>query len=418
MTAVNAIEFRHVTKTYYIQKRASPRLGAWAVNKLFEHLRREPFDALHNVTLDVPRGQMLGILGTNGAGKSTVLKLTAGIMQPTTGTVRTRGRIASMLELGVGFHPELSGMENIFYNGIMMGMTREDIHERLERIIEFSGLRKFLYEPVKHYSSGMYARLACSVALHVDPDIILVDEILAVGDSEFQQRGLGRILELHDEGATILVVTHVLTAARDTCERLIWIEHGKILEDGPAPDVVQRYRHHVLELSMPGSHFLSRKRPVVAEVPDGERAERGLESFTGKDLPRLAAMRLENGNGQTVDRLSTGETARLVFEVDGDRARVPYRLQFCVRWPDGRRLFEDQTDVLAPGAGGPIVYEVDSWPLLRGRHLVSAALVTDGEPGVVLDRRIDGLEFHTHTDEVLLPMGNVVFAPMAEWSVQ
>jgi len=226
MLPIGTIEFRSVTKTYQIMQRATPRVGAWFLSKAFEYLRREPFPALDRLSLRIEPGEMVGLLGSNGAGKSTILKLIAGITQPTSGEVIVSGPVTSLLELGVGFHPDLTGMENIFYNGALMGMSRAQILARLDEIIAFSGLAEFLYEPVKHYSSGMYSRLACSVALHLEPKIILVDEILAVGDAEFQKRGILKILDLHRQGVTVLLVTHETNTARDICDRLIWIDKG------------------------------------------------------------------------------------------------------------------------------------------------------------------------------------------------
>ncbi|MBI5155056.1 ABC transporter ATP-binding protein [Candidatus Poribacteria bacterium] len=410
------VEFRDVTKRYHILQRATPRLGAWVVNKLFEHLRREPFLALDGVSLSISRGEMAGFLGANGAGKSTVLKLTAGITQPTSGTVRTRGRIASLLELGIGFHPELSGMENIFYNAAIMGLSRDEVFERLERIIEFSGLRKFLYEPVKHYSSGMYARLACSVALHLDPDIILVDEILAVGDAEFQQRGMARVLQMHEEGATILLVTHSVSTARDLCDRLYWIDHGRIQMEGEPREVAREYLRHMSKFSILPRHFLSQSQKVISQTDAATLHEAGLDEYAGSPVPRLGSIRLEDASGGRVETVETREAVRFTFDVDGAGAVFACKLAFCVKWSDGRILFEDGTGLLAPGVSGTVVYEVPSWPLLRGSMTVSAALLTDTDPPVVLDRAVDVLKFTTRTSETI-HVDDIIHAPEAAWSV-
>jgi len=393
------LEFRNVTKTYQIQRRETPRLGAWAVNKLFEHMRREPFNALDDVSFTVGRGEMVGFLGTNGAGKSTVLKLTAGITQPTSGTVRVRGRVAALLELGVGFHPELTGMENIFYNGSIMGLSRAEILDRLEAIIEFSGLRRFLYEPVKHYSSGMYARLACSVALHVDPDMILVDEILSVGDAEFQGRGMRRIVDAHDRGVTVLLVTHVMPTARYLCDRLIWIEDGKKRLEGPPAEAMPVYLRHIHALALPHTHFLS-----------------GHCLVSDSAGPRIVRAGMENADGEAIGEVETGGAVRFVFEIDATRATAPFRLALALRWHDGRVLFEDSTGPLEPGRTSPVVYEVARWPLLRSPRMVLGAALLSADGTVLHDRNAELLQFRTTTDPII-HLDDVVMAPDAKWAV-
>ncbi|MEQ8820004.1 MAG: polysaccharide ABC transporter ATP-binding protein [Sumerlaeia bacterium] len=411
-----AIVFENVTKTYEIQQRATPRLGAWVVNKLFEHLRRVPFDALHDVSFRVAKGEMLGFVGHNGAGKSTVLKLAAGITQPTSGRVAVRGRVTSLLELGVGFHPELSGMENIFYNGAIMGLSREETHARLEAIIEFSGLRKFLFEPVKHYSSGMYARLACSVAMHLDPEIILVDEILVVGDAEFQQRGMMRVFELHERGVTIVLVTHEVPTARDLCDRLIWLDHGRLVEQGDPREVSQRYLRSLAHLSILPGHFLSHAHAPVAEATDEALEAHGLGAWRGRRVPRLLGLRAVNAEGSEIDAITTGEPLRLLFDIDDEGAEAPYRLAFAASWPDGQVLFEEASPPIAPGrAGEPVAYDVPHWPLLKADVHFTAAVLDTGNPPVVLHRVEDALSVETRTD---LPFGDCVMAPKATWSVR
>jgi ABC-type polysaccharide/polyol phosphate transport system ATPase subunit len=362
---------------------------------------------------------MIGFLGTNGAGKSTALKLIAGISQPTSGSVRVRGRIASLVELGVGFHPDLTGMENIFYGGAIMGLRRGEILERLEAIIDFSGMRKFLHEPVKHYSSGMYARLACSVALHLDPDIILIDEILAVGDAEFQQQGMRRIIELHDRGITIALVSHAIVAARDMCDRLIWLDHGTIRADGPPREVVSEYLHHIHRLALPTSHFLHHERPVV-HGPDTLAGIGGEEPWTRENAPRLASVRIESPNGERLDDVETGSPVRFVFCVEsGGTIPVPFVLSLCVRWPDGHELFRDTTPPIQPAESGvPIVYEVPAWPYLRGDMLLSAALLpASGGGGLVLDRAENVIAFRTKTAPAHY-IEHAVLAPPTVWSVE
>jgi lipopolysaccharide transport system ATP-binding protein len=199
------------------------------------------FWALRGIDFEVERGEVVGVIGANGAGKSTLLKILSQITDPTEGRVVIRGRLSSLLEVGTGFHPELSGRENIYLNGAILGMRRAEIKERFADIVEFSGIERFIETPVKFYSSGMYVRLAFAVAAHLDPDILLVDEVLAVGDLEFQRRCLGRMDEVAHSGRTILFVSHNLTSVAALCTRGVLLEEGRVVADGPVTDVLQRY---------------------------------------------------------------------------------------------------------------------------------------------------------------------------------
>jgi ABC-2 type transport system ATP-binding protein/lipopolysaccharide transport system ATP-binding protein len=211
--------------------RARPRIEHWA---------------LRDVDLTVREGEALGIVGQNGAGKSTLLKILARITEPTVGFTRTRGRVGVMLEVGTGFHPELTGRENVFLAGAVMGMTRRDVRRRFDEIVAFAGVERFLDTPLKRYSSGMQLRLAFAVAAHLEPELMLVDEILAVGDVEFQRRCLSRMNRLSDEGRTVLFVSHDLGAVTRLCSRAIWTDRGRIVRDGAPADIVREYYAKVL----------------------------------------------------------------------------------------------------------------------------------------------------------------------------
>jgi lipopolysaccharide transport system ATP-binding protein len=240
MTHDLVIEFEHVWKRYLLGQRAGAR-GA-----LLNLLRRGPGRrddvwALRDLTLQVRPGESVGLLGHNGAGKSTTLKLLAGITHPTRGHVRTQGRVASLINVGAGFHRELTGRENVHLNGVLLGLTRREIARRYDAIVDFAGLEPFMDTPVKRYSAGMYARLAFSVAVHVDPDVLLVDEVLAVGDAAFQDRSLRRMLAFRDSGVAIVFVSHNLAAVELMCQRAVWLDHGVVRAIGPASEVVRQY---------------------------------------------------------------------------------------------------------------------------------------------------------------------------------
>lgn len=212
-----------------------------AFRKKLHSKRTREFWALRGVSLQISPGEVVGIIGSNGAGKSTMLKLLSRITVPSEGKIRINGRVASLLEVGTGFHQELTGRENIFLNGAILGMSRAEIIRKFDEIVEFSEIGDFLETPVKRYSSGMYVRLAFAVAAHLDPEILIVDEVLAVGDAAFQKKCLGKMSSFAQSGRTVLFVSHHLEAVRTLCQRAIWIQGGHLREDGPADDVVEHY---------------------------------------------------------------------------------------------------------------------------------------------------------------------------------
>lgn len=203
--------------------------------------------AVKKISFDVLPGQAVGLIGSNGSGKSTLLKMAAGILKPTSGTLEVNGRVAALIELGAGFHPEISGRENIFINGAVLGLTRRQLEERYDSIVEFSGLADFIEEPVKNYSSGMYVRLGFAVAIHTDPDVLMVDEVLSVGDEAFAHRCLRRIEEFLARGKTLLLVSHSLTLIEEICDRAIWLEKGVVRADGHPRRVVDAYREAIAD---------------------------------------------------------------------------------------------------------------------------------------------------------------------------
>ena len=201
----------------------------------------EAFWALKGVDLNINKGDVLGIIGRNGSGKSTMLKILSQIVEPTTGTIRMKGRVASLLEVGTGFHPELTGRENIFFNGSILGMSRKEINAKFNDIVEFSEVEKFLDTPVKFYSSGMYVRLAFAVAAHLDPDILIVDEVLAVGDASFQKKSLGKMKDVAGQGRTVIFVSHSMESVMGLCNKALLLENGKMIKYGATKNVVSTY---------------------------------------------------------------------------------------------------------------------------------------------------------------------------------
>src|SRR5579862_5503343 len=239
-----AIELSQVTKVYqrYNTKHFATLKSAFLQRSILRDLQpSETFPALKDVSFRVPRGCTYGVIGRNGSGKSTALKLVAGITKPTSGTVRVEGRISALIELGAGFHPEISGRENVFINGIMLGLTKRQIQDRFQEIVDFAELTEFIDAPVKTYSSGMYMRLGFAVAIHVDPDVLLVDEVLAVGDEGFTHKCLDKFAEFRRSGKTILLVTHSLGLVERFCDEALWINGGRAGESGDPKRVVDAY---------------------------------------------------------------------------------------------------------------------------------------------------------------------------------
>lgn len=235
------ISVQHVSMSFRLNVSRTSSLKEWVVAKLKGKLRYENFSALTDVSLDVGEGEVVGILGRNGAGKSTLLKVISGIYTPTAGTVVTRGRIAPMLELGSGFDYELSGRENIFLSGAILGFGEDFLKARYEEIVDFAELRDFIDQPIKTYSSGMVMRLAFAVATLVSPEILIVDEILAVGDAAFQRKSHARMMEMMQGGTTVLMVSHNIDQIRELCPRCIWLDQGRVRLDGPTAEVSEAY---------------------------------------------------------------------------------------------------------------------------------------------------------------------------------
>ena len=237
-----AIEIRNLNKQFVLRHTRSLKEAlVWLLRGRKGDLAKK-FHALRDLSINVEHGETVALLGLNGSGKSTLLKHISGVMLPDSGTVRTGGRVAGLIEVGAGFHPDLSGRDNVYLNGAILGMTEAEIKDKFESIVEFAEIGEFIDTEVKFYSSGMYLRLAFSVAVHTDPDVFLVDEILAVGDEPFQKKCLAKIKELAAAGKTLIVVSHDLDLVAHVCERGVLLEHGSVVMDGPVHEVIGRLR--------------------------------------------------------------------------------------------------------------------------------------------------------------------------------
>lgn len=277
--------------------------------KIMDHsgpgIDSECFWALRDISLEVEQGKVLGIVGRNGAGKSTLLKILSRVTTPTKGTAKIKGRIASLLEVGTGFHPELTGRENIYLNGTILGMSKNEIKRKFDEIVSFSEVEKFIDTPVKRYSSGMYVRLAFAVAAHLEPEILVVDEVLAVGDIQFRKKCLGKMGDVAGEGRTVLFVSHNMGAITRLCERALWIDEGCLCKNGPTEQVVSRYLTSGTNL-------------------DGQRIWKEGIANPGVSEFKLRAIRIRNSSGEITSMLD----ARKPFWVEIDY-EILQRLPFC-----------------------------------------------------------------------------------------
>lgn len=239
---VEAIRLENVGVRYRVPTERIRTFKEYMIRRIQRRVQNREFWALHNVTFNVYRGEAFGLIGHNGAGKSTLLKLIARVLQPTTGRVVVRGQVAPLLEFGAGFHSELTGRENIFLNGALLGFTRREMEEKFDRIVDFAELGDFIDAPLRTYSSGMWARLGFAVATDVKPDILIVDEVLSVGDESFQRKSAARMQEFRQQGATVLLVSHNMATIEAMCKRAAWLDHGEVKAIGEIDEVIQAYR--------------------------------------------------------------------------------------------------------------------------------------------------------------------------------
>jgi lipopolysaccharide transport system ATP-binding protein len=358
----NAIEIRGVGKEYVLGERQTfPTLRDALMLRRPAGGKRDRIWALRDTNLDIARGEAVGIVGHNGAGKTTLLKLLSRITPPTTGEIRITGHVASLLEVGTGFHPELTGRDNVYLNGAILGMGRREIQRKFAEIVEFAGIERFIDTPVKRYSSGMYVRLAFAVAAHLDPDILIVDEVLAVGDAAFQRKCLGKLGDARSEGRTVLFVSHNMAAIRSLTTRAVWLDHGLVAADGATPDVVSEYL----------SAVVGGEAGAVADLRDDQSRRANLKP-TGQRV-RFESAALVTAGGQPVSRIPQGSRLRIEATF---RVTEPLRFLelYCrVKTRDGVRLFssfsEPQADLVTAGFYR-VVCEFEESALLPGIYVV------------------------------------------------
>ncbi len=369
---MSVIEFQNVSKRFTLHKEERKTIQERVIGLLRRRPPGDEFWALRDVSFKVEQGQSLGLVGHNGAGKSTALKLITRILEPSSGIVRTSGRIAALLELGSGFHPELSGRENLFLYGSLMGVGQREMERKLPEIAAFADIGDFLDTEIKHYSSGMYTRLAFAVATAVDPDILITDEVLAVGDEAFQRKCMERIYGFRRAGKTIIFVSHALDVVRSLCDVAVWLDHGRQMASGPSGEVIDAYLADVNR---------QEEERLAAERHDDTPPEEESNPFRrGSREVEITRVQLLGPGGTEPPVFRTGDplTIRLHY-VAHERIKDPV---FGVgihhesgTWLTGPNTGFDNWPIPAVDGPGVIDYHVPSLPLNTGRYQVSAAVV-------------------------------------------
>ncbi|HEU4520992.1 MAG TPA: ABC transporter ATP-binding protein [Thermoanaerobaculia bacterium] len=340
--------------------------------------------ALRNVSFAIERGEAFGIIGRNGSGKSTLLKIISGILKPTSGRIVVHGRIAALIELGAGFHPEITGRENIYINGIMLGLSKREIDARFDRIVQFAGIGEFLDQPVKTYSSGMYVRLGFAVAVHVDPDVLLIDEVLSVGDEEFSAKCVAKIQEMKYRGVTLVFVTHQLDQVRNLCDRAMWIDHGEAVAIGDPVRIVDQYLQQVsgTALAAPppaAAAAAAAETPTEAEEPEANELVEEERWGSGEVILRRVAL----ADAEHRELVALGAGTYVIIEMDVE-VRAPqddFVFGIGIYHADGTCVYGTNTDLegLMPERlveNGRVQFVIPSLELVAGSYRIDAAIHT------------------------------------------
>lgn len=381
MSAAPIIEAEHVGKTFRLGEIHRNWMAGLADGLRGRGGRRGPpvLRALDDVSFSVEEGEVFGLIGSNGAGKSTLLKVLAGITDPTSGRAVLRGRIASLLEVGTGFHPELTGRENVFLNGTILGLRQREIREEYDRIVDFAGLEKFMDTPVKRYSSGMQVRLAFAVAAHLRPEILLIDEVLAVGDIAFQRKCLGAMQDVASGGRTVLFVSHNMAAVSNLCQRVLMLRQGRVEAVGPTDEVIQAYIHSTGDTharDAQGFVALHERQPICPQAP-----------------VILRAVRLVDEQGRAVSSVRTGETFRAEVRLEGLDQFPSAVVGITIRSVFEQKIFHFNSAMSGGFGAAPrhaselACIEIPGLPLMAGAYSMDFLVF---EPGVRLIDRVDG----------------------------
>jgi ABC-2 type transport system ATP-binding protein/lipopolysaccharide transport system ATP-binding protein len=382
MYAIEVEQVSRVYQKYSARHRFQTFKSALVKGDLFRSLRPDELvTALDDVTIRVEKGQTFGVIGENGSGKSTLLKLIAGIAKPTAGRVRTEGKVSALIELGAGFHPEISGRENVFINGIMLGLSRKEISAKFDDIVRFAELEDFIDAPVKTYSSGMYMRLGFAIAINVNPEILLIDEVLAVGDASFVPKCLDRIDDFRRRKKTILFVSHDLTTVEKICDRVAWLKGGRLLTVGDPKRVIDAYLQDVVDKQE--QDFARRREEKAAPVAEGEERR---EHRWGKREVEIARVRLKNLQGQEKNVFSPEDGMAIEMDVIARSEIEDFVFGIGLFNSQGISCYgtntslEDFQPVLIRGEG-KVVCRIETLNLINGTYYLDVAVHRrDGYP--------------------------------------
>ena len=378
MSATFAIAVDHVDKSYRLWGRRS-QFATLKSALLKRDLKLTPdtsVPALRDVSFAIHKGEAFGMVGRNGSGKSTLLKIISGILKPTSGRVTVNGRVAALIELGAGFHPEITGRENVYINGIMLGLSRREVEQRFDKIVDFSGIRDFIDQPVKTYSSGMYVRLGFAVAVHVDPDVLLIDEVLAVGDEEFSAKCVAKIQEMKYRGVTLVFVTHQLDQVRNLCDRALWLDHGEAVQIGDPTRVVDAYLQEVAGTKLSGA-----PAPPPAEAEEPEKKDPLEEERWGSGEVILKRVALTDHEGRDLVALGAGTPVTIEMDVEVRMPQTDFVFGIGIYHADGTCVYGTNTDLegLVPSTlerDGRVRFVMPSLDLIAGSYRIDAAVHT------------------------------------------
>ncbi len=418
---VNAVEFNNVSRSFKLHLEKRNSFQERVVNLFNPRGSSELFWALRDVSFEVPRGTTLGLIGHNGSGKSTTLKLVSRILEPTSGQVAVRGRVSALLELGSGFHPDLSGRDNIYLNGSLLGFNRLDMQRRIDEIIDFAEIGPFIDTPVKHFSSGMYMRLGFAIATAVDPDILITDEVLAVGDETFQRKCMHRIHEFREEGRTILFVSHSLVAVRNLCSQAVWLDHGRVQALGDTETVADAYLRWSNEKDRErieherAAHAMA---DGLAEVAPGGAPAQDANRWGTREA-EITHVEFLDARGRPRGVFQTGEPLNVRMYYEAHRPiqepvfglAIYHRSGFQINGPNTR--FSGYPIPVIAGRGY-VDYVVDELPLLAGEYLVTAAIY-DTAMLEAIDHRERQFLLTVHTEALAERFGSVAIPSRWCW---
>jgi len=439
--ASNIISIENVTKLF---KKKNPNSKSFTIKSYLLRQRdlaysssdkeKDTFAALKKVSFSIKKGETLGIIGRNGSGKSTLLKLISGIMKPTEGSIVTKGRVATLIELGAGFHPEFTGRENLFINANILGIPMNKIKQIYDEIVEFSGIGDFIDNPVKTYSSGMYMRLAFSVAIHVDPDILIIDEILGVGDKLFQHKCTSVLNDFKRREKTLIIVSHDIESIKRTCSRVVCLDKGELISQGEPKEVIQKYMLRIRafeeDAMQKAAEQASKAKDKTGNETDGaaskkttllEEADsfaelREIKKRWGKREVEILAVKILSGDSKVKHVFGTGEPVSILMEYNVNTPVDKVVFGVGIHKDDGLLCFGTNTDidnfeVKDIGEKGTVEFSIDSLSLLPGTYFIDVAV--HDEEGVAYD-------YHRHLysfvmDSDLKDVG--VYRPKHKWNV-